>query len=99
MNFSFFLHRAKYTAIYTTIKLKTKAYVREYKVLFFADKKWLRKKEKGHIVGYYMTCYSTSHMLAFKNGRQTITNNHAYLQVKAYLVVNHPEIALTLENV
>ena len=98
MNFSFFLHRAKYTAIYTTIKLKTKAYVREYKVLFFADKKWLRKKEKGHIVGYYMTCYSTSHMLAFKNGRQTITNNHAYLQVKAYLVVNHPEIALTLEK-
>ena len=99
MNLSFFLHQAKYTAIYTTIKLKTTAYVLENKVLFFANKKWLRKTEKGHIVGYYMTCYSTNHMLAFKNGCQTITNNYAYQQVKAYLVVNHPEIALTLENV
>ena len=45
-------------------------HVHEYKVLFFADTKWLRKKEKGHLVGYYMTPYTTSHMLAFNNHEQ-----------------------------
>ena len=63
-------------------------------VLFFVDKKLLRKKEKGHLVAYYMTRYTLAATLAFQNGRQTITNNHAYF--KAFLVVNHPKIALTL---
>ena len=30
-------------------------------VLFFADKKWLRMKGKGHLVEYYMACYTVSH--------------------------------------
>ena len=47
-------------------------------VLFFVDKKWLRKKEKGHLGGYYMMRY----IIAFQNGRQTIMNNQAY---KMYL--------------
>ena len=48
-------------------------------VLFFVDKKWLQKNEKGHLVGYYMTHYSLATTLAFQNGRRTVTNNHAYL--------------------
>ena len=49
-------------------------------VLFFVDKKWLRKKEKGHLVGYYMMHYTLATTLAFQNGRRTITNNYdAYL--------------------
>ena len=36
------------------------------------------KKEKGHLVGYYMTRYTLVTTLAFQNGRRTITNNHAY---------------------
>ena len=66
-------------------------------VLFFVAKKWLRKKEKGHLVGYYMTRYTLAKTLAFQNGRRTITNNHT-LTCMAFLAVNYPEIALTLEK-
>ena len=49
-------------------------------VLFFVDKKWLQKKDNGHLVGYYTTCYTLATTLAFQNGRRTITNNYdAYL--------------------
>ena len=49
-------------------------------VFFFVDKKWLRKKEKGHLMGYYMTRYTLATTLAFQNGHRTITNNYdAYL--------------------
>ena len=48
-------------------------------VLFFVNKKWLRKKEKGHLVGDYMTRFTLATTLAFQNGRRTITNNYAYL--------------------
>ena len=54
-------------------------YVLEWMVLFFVDKKWPQKKEKGHLVEYYMTRYMLATTLAFQNGRQTITNNLAYL--------------------
>ena len=98
MNFSFFLEQAKYTAIYTTIKLKTN-YVLEEMVFFFIDKKWLRKKEKaGHLVGYYMTCYTACHDTCFS---KWLPNNESWTTThvcKVCLVVNHPEIALTLEK-
>ena len=51
-------------------------------VLFFVNKKWPRKKEKGHLAGHYMMRCTTCHTLAFQNGRLTITNYHAY---KMYL--------------
>ena len=51
-------------------------------VLFVVDKKWLRKKEKGHLAGHDMMRCITCHNTAFQNGRQTIMNNHAY---KMYL--------------
>ena len=53
------------------------------------------KEKKGHLVGYYMTRYMLTTTLAFQNGCRTIMNNHTFT-CKAFLVVNHPEIALTL---
>ena len=42
----------------------------------FVVKKWLRKKEKGHLIGYYMARYKPH---AFQNTGQTIINNHTHL--------------------
>ena len=66
-------------------------------VLFFVDKKWLRKKEKGHLVEYYMTRYTASHTTCLSKmaAEQSQTT---MLTCKAILVVNHPEIALTLKK-
>ena len=98
MNFSFFLEQAKrYTAIYITIKLKTN-YVLEYNMVhFLVNKKRLWKKKKGHLQGYYMTHCTTCHNTCLS--KLWPPNNHEQsCTCKACLVVNHPEIALTLEK-
>ena len=88
MNFSFFLEQAKYTAIYTTMKLKTMSSNKWFSSLSIKNDNE-RKKEKGHLVGYYMTHYTLATRLAFQK---------ATLTCKAFLVVNRPEIASTLEK-
>ena len=73
---------------YTAIKLKTN-YVLEQKVLFFVDKKWLRTKEKGHLVGYFMMCYTASYM-PFKMAAEQLRTTTLTDTRKACLVLNHP---------
>ena len=95
MNFSFFLEQAKYTAIYTTMKLKT------------ISNKWFsslslkndneRKKEKGHLVGYYMTHYTLATKLCLSKWPLNYYEQPR-LFLGHFLVVNRPEIALTLEK-
>ena len=81
------------------MKLKTN-YVLEKMVLFFVDKKWPRKKEKGHLAQYYMTRCTTCHNdLPFKMAaKQSRTTTITKCTCKACLVVDHPERALTLEK-
>ena len=67
-------------------------------VLFFVDKKWLRKKEKGHLVEYYMTRYTASHTMHLPFKMAAEQSQTTMLTCKAFLVVNHPEIALTLKK-
>ena len=65
-------------------------------VLFFVDKKGLRKKEKGHFVGLHDTLYRLPQYLPFKMAAEWSWTTT--LTCKVFLVVNHPEITLTLEK-
>ena len=67
-------------------------------VLFFVDKKLLRKKEKGHLVGYYMICYTACHDTCLSKWLPNNQSQTTTLICKASLAVNHPEIALTFEK-
>ena len=57
----------------------------------FVVKKWLRKKGKGHLVGFYMTQYTASHTPFKIVAKQSRTTT---LTCKVCLVLNHPEIGL-----
>ena len=69
MNLSFFLDQAKYTAMDTTVQLKTNCTGINSSILCQET----TNLEKGHLVGYYMTGYTADHTLAFQNGRR---NDH-----------------------
>ena len=51
----------------------------------------MRKKGKGHLVGFYMTQYTASHTPFKIVAEQSQTTT---LTCKVCLVLNHPEIAL-----
>ena len=67
-------------------------------VLFVVDKKLLRKKERGHLVGYYMMCYTSCHDTCLSNWLPNNQSQTTMLICKASLAVNHSEIALTSEK-
>ena len=67
-------------------------------VLVFVDKKWLQRKEKGHLVGYYMMGYTACHDSCLSKWLPNNQSRTTTLICKACLALNHTEIALTLEK-
>ena len=61
-------------------------------------KKMTVKEEKGHLVGYYIMRYTASYTTCLLKWPPNYHEQPCLRTCKACLVVNHPEIALTLEK-
>ena len=84
--------------IHSNICSKLTMYLNERFSSLSIREKMTAKEENGHLVGYYITHYTASHTTCLLKWPPNNHEQPCLRTCKVCLVVNHPEIALTLEK-